>query len=39
MKSQVYRKANCVITDFYGVLKIFDIYISEDKRSDEVMIY
>lgn len=39
MKSQVYRKANCVVTDFYGFLKISDIYILEDKRSDEVMIY
>lgn len=27
MKSQVHRKANCVVTYFYGFLKISDIYI------------
>ena len=27
IKSQVFRKANCVVTDFYGFLKISDIYI------------
>ena len=27
MKSQVHRKANCIVTYFYGFLKISDIYI------------
>lgn len=31
MKSQVYRKANGVVTYFYGFLKIFDIYILRAK--------
>lgn len=31
MKSQVLRKANCIVTDFYGFLKISDIYILRAK--------
>lgn len=31
MKSQVYRKVNCVVTYFYGFLKISDIYILRAK--------
>lgn len=31
MKSQVYRKVNCVVTYFYGFLKIFGIYILRAK--------
>jgi len=31
IKSQVHRKSNCVVTDFYGFLKISDIYILRAK--------